>query len=251
MSCFVFRRGFSPAPPGVTHSSLCAAEKATRPKRQVFEGKSALNRQSPRPVKSASLYSENGLIRPCRCRPSHLWPVTLHKPRSSERFPSVLGRRPPRPGNRPAVPGYTRPRPPYTAAPARAVPASAPESRRIPPAPAARQRARPAPPRPTRGLCGPHAAKPRPRPVGGPPPGRNAPASRTESARRAARHSARSPPSRQKPARVRPAEAHRRLFAAPARLRHSRRPRRRVPLCPQGGIESLGCSGWRPRPPLA
>ena len=27
-------------------------------------------------------------------------------------------------------------------------------------------------------------------------------------------------------------------------------PRRRVPLCPQGGIESLGCSGWRPRPPL-
>lgn len=96
-----------------------------------------------------------------------------------------------------------------------------------------------------------HAAKPRPRPVGGPPPGRNAPASRAESARRAARHSARSPPSRQKPARVRPAEAHRRLFAAPARLRHSRRPRRRVPLCPQGGIESLGCSGWRPRPPLA
>lgn len=49
VSRFVFRRGFLPAPPGVTHSSLCAAEKATRPKRQVFGGKSALNRQSPRP----------------------------------------------------------------------------------------------------------------------------------------------------------------------------------------------------------
>lgn len=68
VSRFVFRRGFSPAPLGVTHSSLCAAEKATRPKRQVFEGKSALNRQSPRPVKSASLYSENGLFRSRRCR---------------------------------------------------------------------------------------------------------------------------------------------------------------------------------------
>ena len=42
VSRFVFRRGFSPAPPGVTHSSLCAAEKATRPKRQGFGRKTAL-----------------------------------------------------------------------------------------------------------------------------------------------------------------------------------------------------------------
>jgi len=129
---FVFRRGFSPAPLGVTHSSLCAAEKATRPKQQGFGGKSALNRQSPRPIKSASLYSENGAFRPRRCRHPHLWPVTLHKPRSAERFSSVSRRRPPYPGNRLAAPAipvppavYRRPvprlprvrpgKPPYTA----------------------------------------------------------------------------------------------------------------------------------------
>ena len=33
---------FLPASPGVTHSSLCAAEKATRPKRQGFGRKIAL-----------------------------------------------------------------------------------------------------------------------------------------------------------------------------------------------------------------
>ena len=129
----------------------------------------------------------------------------------------------------PAIPAPARRIPPPRHAPSPRLPRKAAVYR---PRPAARQHARPAPSRPPRGLCGPHAAKPRLRPVGGPPPGRNAPASRAESARRAARHSARSPPSRRKPARVRPAEAHHRLFAAPAWPRHSRRtapPRSAVP----------------------
>ena len=83
-------------------------------------------------MKSASLYSESGAFLPRRCRHSHLWPVTLHKPRSSERFSPVLRRRPPRPGRKPAAPVipvppavYRRPgtrlprvrpgKPPYTA----------------------------------------------------------------------------------------------------------------------------------------
>ena len=188
------------------------------------------------PAKSASLYSENGPFRPRRCRHSHLWPVTLHKPRSSERFLPVPRRRPPRPGHRPAAPGYTRPRPPYTAAPARAFPASTPESRRIPPAP---RRPATCPPRAvapdTRPLWAPRSQAP-PVPRWRPAAWRKGPGFRAENARRSARHNVRRAPPRRKPARVRPAEAHRRLSAAPARLRHSRclAPPRSV-VTPKGG----------------
>ena len=136
----------------------------------------------------------------------------------------VPRRRPPRPGHRPAAPGYTRPRPPYTAAPARAFPASTPESRRIPPAP---RRPATRPPRAvapdTRPLWAPRSQAP-PVPRWRPAAWRKGPGFRAENARRSARHNVRRAPPRRKPARVRPAEAHRRLSAAPARLRHSRRP---------------------------
>ena len=162
----------------------------------------------------------------------------------------VPRRRPPRPGHRPAAPGYTRPRPPYTAAPARAFPASTPESRRIPPAP---RRPATRPPRAvapdTRPLWAPRSQAP-PVPRWRPAAWRKGPGFRAENARRSARHNVRRAPPRRKPARVRPAEAHRRLSAAPARLRHSRRPAPPRSAVPQGGIESFGCSARRPRPPL-
>ena len=170
-----------------------------------------------------------------------------------------------RPGPPPAAPGYTRP--------ARRIPPPGLRLPRVrPPYTAARLTPSPRPPR--------KAAVDRPRP----PPG-NVPAQR-----RRARHAAFVGPTRPSPARA-PLAARRpegtpRLPApkapavppgiAPVPRRPGKSPpasgpprhttafsphppgsgtaaapRRCVPLCPQGGIESLGCSGWRPRPPLA
>lgn len=168
---------------------------------------------------------------------SQRWPETLHKPRWVQPF--CPRRRPPRPGNG-EPPRPCRPTP----AARRAFPASAPES------PANRQPrvvwlcARPAPPRPPRGLCAPHAAKPararlpaaaRKEGSGSPRPG-TAPCPRRPG---------KSPPA-SSPAR------HTAVFSPrPPDSGTAAAPRRCVLLCPQGGIKSLGCTGRRPRPPLA
>lgn len=143
-------------------------------------------------------------------------------------------------GAAPALPPRAR-RPPR-------LPRVRPGKPRKPPVPRRPARARPAPPCPPRGLCAPHAANPararlpaaaRKEGSGSPRPG-TTPCPRrpgeTTPAPRPPRHTAASAPP---PVRRRPLDSG--TVAAP---------RRRVPLCPQGGIESLSCSGWRPRPPL-
>lgn len=130
--------------------------------------------------------------------------------------------------------------PPPRLYPARAFPASAPESRRIPPAPC----------RPV--TCPPRAVAPDTRPLWAsrdqaphaprwrPAARKERPGFRTENARCSARHSVRRTLPRRKPARVRPAAAHCRLPAAPARLRHSRRPAPPRSAVPPRGDRILG-----------